>query len=414
MKRHLSVLSSLFLSFSLFGQTSVFHLNMGSHNETSDPLNYLFLPDHNTMRALVKQMADSIIAKNAKWNMQVDANFIRGTLKNDTAASNPNDILQWADDQANIEVDPHNHFNASSNPYNFADLAHLLDSCGFSGKRKNVGGFLWDSTDWTTSNDHWNKYAAGLKGNTFPSYTWTPTVIWGAGSTPPHTNDIDDLGLWRPAGATSKAQFKTHNPNGNITVIGHGCNWVIFDTTSNPQWIVNDIKAHLDYFASQSVTNNTFYVGTIMMDFRDFTSANYINKVMTVINGLAPYGSSGTGQISWQTLTEKYNTWMAAHSNVTDYFELECSNVALGVEEANNSSDGISISPNPASSTVSVIASADALISTKQSHIINAFGQEVKMQNLATGRNEINVSDLSNGIYFLRIGTFAKKIVIQK
>lgn len=409
MKKLFSLFLTATIIYNLSAQTKVFHLNMGSHSETSDQLNYLNLPDHNTMRALVKQMADSIIAKNVKWNMQVDANFIRGTLKNDTAYTNPNDILEWADDQANIEVDPHNHFDASTNPYNFADLAHLLDSCGLTGTRKNVGGFLWSSSNWTTANDHWDTYGSGLKGNTYPTYTWTPTVLWGAGSTPPHSNDIDDLGIWKPSGPGSKIQFKTHDSSKKLTVIGHGCNWVIFDTTSNPMWIVNDIVAHLNYFASQPVTSNTFYVGTIMMNFRDFNSANYINKVMTVINGLAAYGPSGTGQIAWQTLTEKYNAWSTAHLNPADNFELECSNVVLGVEDVNSFSGEISVFPNPTSSFITFTVSEG-----KQYHLFNVYGQELSSHTLEMGTNKIDVSNLRDGIYFLKIGNTAKKIVISK
>jgi len=75
--------------------------------------------------------------------------------------------------------------------------------------------------------------------------------------------------------------------------------------------------------------------------------------------------------------------------------------------------------PNPASSIVIVTASPDALISPdsyreQQFQLFNAYGQEVKIQNLVIGKNEINISNLPSGIYFLKIGNTAKKILISR
>jgi len=79
----------------------------------------------------------------------------------------------------------------------------------------------------------------------------------------------------------------------------------------------------------------------------------------------------------------------------------------IGVPEF--SEEEFSVYPNPASSFVTVIASE-----AKQSQLFNAYGQEIRNQKLIAGKNEINVSDLSNGIYFLKIGNTAKKIVVSK
>ncbi len=74
--------------------------------------------------------------------------------------------------------------------------------------------------------------------------------------------------------------------------------------------------------------------------------------------------------------------------------------------------DQISVYPNPASSTVSVIASPD-FIGTKQSDLFNVYGEDVKNQKLVSGINGIDVSDLPNGIYFLKAGNVTKKIMIN-
>ena len=83
--------------------------------------------------------------------------------------------------------------------------------------------------------------------------------------------------------------------------------------------------------------------------------------------------------------------------------------VGLGVPEFGNV-DEIAVYPNPASSIVAVTASAAG----ESLSIYNTLGAKVRCHQLALGQNEISISDLPNGIYFLKIGNTAKKIVIQK
>jgi len=46
--------------------------------------------------------------------------------------------------------------------------------------------------------------------------------------------------------------------------------------------------------------------------------------------------------------------------------------------------------------------------------LFSILGEKVGNCELEVGKNEINVSDLANGIYFLRIGNTAKKIVVNR
>ena len=75
---------------------------------------------------------------------------------------------------------------------------------------------------------------------------------------------------------------------------------------------------------------------------------------------------------------------------------------------------GFSVSPNPASSTITVIASG-----TKQSLMMcNILGEKVGGRQLATGKNEIDISNFHKGIYFIKVtdekGNFGlKKIVLH-
>ena len=56
---------------------------------------------------------------------------------------------------------------------------------------------------------------------TYQGYTWTPQVIWGGVQCPGHKPGCDDLSvsLYRPA---SSAQYKVHDPNGNLITVGGG------------------------------------------------------------------------------------------------------------------------------------------------------------------------------------------------
>lgn len=78
------------------------------------------------------------------------------------------------------------------------------------------------------------------------------------------------------------------------------------------------------------------------------------------------------------------------------------------------SDEAFAVYPNPAASYVTVTASTDALIGTKQSYLLNVYGEKVGSWLLAAGNNVISLSNLLNGIYFLKIGNTTKKIVIQK
>jgi len=56
---------------------------------------------------------------------------------------------------------------------------------------------------------------------TYQGYTWTPQIIGGGVECPGHGDGCDDLSvsLYRPA---SSAQYKVHDPNGNLITVGGG------------------------------------------------------------------------------------------------------------------------------------------------------------------------------------------------
>lgn len=96
-----------------------------------------------------------------------------------------------------------------------------------------------------------------------------------------------------------------------------------------------------------------------------------------------------------------------------DDLKLEVLQTTNAVSEIGNEIE-FSVSPNPASSMIAVIASG-----AKQSLIIcNLLGEKVGSQQLAIGKNEIDISNLHRGVYFVKVtdenGSFGvKKIVVQ-
>ena len=67
-----------------------------------------------------------------------------------------------------------------------------------------------------------------------------------------------------------------------------------------------------------------------------------------------------------------------------------------GVEE--NEMSNINVYPNPATNVINVSAQG-----FEQYQLVNMLGQTVISNNLVNGNAQINVSELSNGVYFVRL-----------
>lgn len=336
-------------------QTKPLYLNIGSHNESNDPVQYASNAfQYNQARAAVAQIADTIIALNARWNMQVESNFIRGVLNHENGGTNSQDLLEWADNTLHIEVDPHNHFNALQNPYNYPDLAKLLDSCGLH-NRYNLGGFIWRS--FPNADEDWTDYQQPVAGHSFPQFEWQPRVIWGGGS-PGHIDDYSAFGLWKPAGPTPLL-FGQHEPDNYLTCIGNGCSWLL-RTTTPADSIVQLVEDLIDWIDSQPANPNAFYTATLMFNFRDLnlTAGNYPNgshatRIAAIIRALQPFVEDG--RLVWATLSQKYEVWHGQHNNPEDHFVLRCEDIVLDADDQPlGENQGFRLFPNPANRYIQV------------------------------------------------------------
>jgi hypothetical protein len=372
MKFKAPLLTVAFLSvipFSMKAQTMPLYLNFNSHNEISDNINYSSSSTWNQYRQIILTLADTFANNGVKWNLQAESDFIRANIAMENGYTNPNDLLDSLDNSPTVEVDPHNHFdnNPSSttyNPFNYSDLAHLLDSTGCVYPRNNMGGFLW------TVGSDFMPYQNPVQGNTYPTYYWNPQVIWGAGS-PGHTNDYNGYGVWKPAGATMN--FFTHTSSNHLTFIGNGCSNVVFDTT-HVSTIVDQIVGTLQYIQYQPYNYMNMFTASIQMNFRDMDTPGYTDTIAAIVRALKPYVASG--QIVYQTLTEKYITWYTAHTNTSDHFQLDCSGLHLGTDEVTTSSS-VQLFPNPANAEVTIQASEPI----EQAEIFDATGKLIYLKD---------------------------------
>ena len=384
------IIFSFFLSQNISAQTMPLYINFNSHNEISDHIIYSNSATWNQYRGIVLALADTFHAHNAKWNLQCESDFILADITRENGYANPNDLLDSLDNSATVEVDPHNHFDSVTtsmtyNPYNYPDLAHLLDSAGLAYPRKNMGGFLW-----ATATD-WMPYQNPVAGYTFSNYSWNPNVIWGAGS-PNHTSDYNGYGVWKPQGGN--ISFFTHDPSKHLTFIGNGCSFVIFDTT-HVATIVNQVAEMIQYIQYQPYSSMAMYTASIQMNFRNIASPGFVDTVAAIVRALQPYVNSG--QIIYQTLTEKYTTWYAAHSVATDHWKTDCQGLPLEVQNS-ETENSFEIFPNPATDYLTINFSEKI----KSIEILNAEGKLEMKKDVAenTGSCFIDVSDLPPGLYF--------------
>lgn len=409
-----NLLTFIFLSFIInysIGQTPIY-LNFVSHNEVSDPYDYVNSSnDYWLVTDVAKEIADTIISRQAKWNVQVDANYIFGNLNHDNAATNPNDFLEWANNSPYIDVDGHNHFDASVNPYNYADLAHLLDSCGVVFSVNEVAG------TWMAPLETWTPYQSPVQGYTYTNYSYQADLLWGGG-TPSHSNDINDFGVWKPTGPNSALEFRTHAPQNHLTYIGSGCKDKIefaLDPLNGEQKlttdeIISNLKAMSDYFNSLPSGPNDFYTLNFLINFRDFPQIpSFADSIAKIIDGIQPYVDNG--KIIWATLADKYNTWYNLHTDPFDHFSYKCEDTPLIVEDVFNDDD-FSVYPNPSQGNIEITCNKKI----ERMEIIDNIGNTIyNVESPKPNQNKFSFQ-LSKGIYFIKIitssSTVTKKIEV--
>lgn len=364
-------ITTLFIGLTscLLAQSPKLYFTLTSHNEPNE--SYTASASYTPVKDTLKRIVDIVFAKNAKYNMQIMPNFAQGALTHQLAASTSTDILEYANKiggtaGAVVEIDPR---YKPTTFYNIADVSYSINLTGATSS-KNVGGFVYYnstvtpvSSAYSVSAD-WIPYTASITAINTPSYSWKANIIWGAGSLPPHTNDANNYGTWKPRGKNDSIDFYCHDPNQTVWLQGNGCGWVLTPTT-NVNQMISEIRTEATKIVNGTYPSNKFYNGHVMINFRDFGTSTVtpgfqmpviLSRVIDSINVMVTQG-----KIEWKTITQKqaaFNAWSTA--NNMPYSQWRCGQTTTlaavcymtGLEK--RQTDNFVISPNPTSNVLKI------------------------------------------------------------
>ncbi|TAE29984.1 MAG: hypothetical protein EAZ92_05495 [Candidatus Kapaibacterium sp.] len=408
------------------------YINLNTHAEESDrdpqgmTLNYSANQIQYThYRALVKQIADMVRSKGAKWNYQSDWNFLDGGIKYDRgdASTNNKNLFRWMaeDNNGRIQLDPHAH----ETRYNYADVAKMLDSVSPVVKAsKNVGGFTWNGPMAASSlmgmsvrGYTWDSLGKGLQGRVFRNYTWKAEVLLGGASYNPrtmmtsHGQDLNHAGAWRPRD-TSTSGYKNHTCTAALANLGVGGDALINDSgdvASNVAAVMANIRATI---AAMKANKGKFFVMQIQTNQRAFTRAGYMDKISRVIDSVNVL--MRTERVQWATHSEKAATWKALYNEQPNFYPYtdgtdRCSTPPNRTMTLVHSSTSypLNIAPNHASDAISI-----RFTLPRSEHIrlsaTNIFGQEVALildEQRSEGEHLIrfDTQNLPSGMVFIRL-----------
>jgi hypothetical protein len=377
------ILLFVMLAISIFAkaQAPKLYIHFVSHNEPTDNLQ----TNLNYTKAKLKmfQMAEIIDSANLKWNVQSSDGFVFGA-RNDQNNTNTNvfKTLATAPYNDNVEIDPRskNLFNQ-----NIADQWYLLDSLGGNPTHA-LGGCIYSTDDPSNHPIDWEQYRNPIIG-TVHGNSWQCDLITGAGSYPPHQNDLNDFGVFKP---DSPLNFYQHNESQNLWCIGVGCA-PLLDSLSDEQAIIDLIQGQVDSIQSGLWPSNKFYVTRIMTNQSEFGPL-FFTKLRKVIDSLTLIPSN---QLVWANIGETFvdfEDWRTTSSQ--QYSQWLCGETYNYVNEITGLK--FDFYPNPTSDVLSIN------FEDQNSHLIKIIdftGKEVFESNIISVTN-LNVQQFKSGVYF--------------
>ncbi|MEO8665944.1 MAG: hypothetical protein ABI462_10640 [Ignavibacteria bacterium] len=297
----LSALIVLFLNSLTYSHTQTpVYLTFVTHNEDAEPYNTNF-NYYILRRNIIVQLADSLIARGAKWNFQSDWRFLLGVKNFDTGNvilnTNGKNLIKWLVEDKGIDCDPHAHENA----YNYADIAYLHSQIGITPSGV-VGGFLYDSI---VNGNNWENLENGIYGRVYTAYFWKPDILFGGG-TQNHLNDPQNLGAWKPQ---SMANYYFHDTTKHLTLIGNGCANKIYDTT-NVSTAIQRIRNIVNAITYHALPDTGFYTATVFMSIGQFNTSQ-MNKMLQFIDSIKVFADQE--KVVWKNLKDIYNTWNSSY-----------------------------------------------------------------------------------------------------
>jgi len=396
MKTWVTILGLLLSIGNAFGQIPKLYIHIVSHNEPTDNIESSALI-FNKFKNNALQMANIINTKNVRWNLQTSDGFILGALQYQSAGTSSTDIFETLAKPPyndNIEIDPR---SKNKGGRNIADQWYLLDSCG-ANPSHNLGGFIYTTTNPSLVPIDWLQYRNPIIGNIYGN-SWQCSILSGAGSYPPHTNDLDDFGVFKP---DTTNNFYSHNPTRNLWCMGKGCAPVL-DSLDNEQVIIDLIQSQVDSIQSGLWPQNKFYVTRIMTNQREYGPL-FFQKISKVIDSLNLIPSS---KLQWATISETFTSFQAWQtSSGLNYSQWLCGQTTSDIENLGINNEFL-IYPNPFSNTVSIDFNDD------QEHKIEVVDNlgSILYSLIINSNTAIDLSKFSNGLYIVFVDGRAQKII---
>ena len=395
MRKILLLSIATIVSTTIFCQNPKVYINFVSHNEPGDTL-HSQLP-FLRMYPKVQQLADIIDAKGASWNLETCDGMASGALKYQGKTSNIFKTIVSGKYADNIEIDPRNKQTIYTN---IADLYHILDSLGAK-PTQTLGGFMYYSKVQDKPID-WYQYQDTIVGGMYPKVKWKCKLMYGAGSNPPHTNDLNDYGIWKPK---SESEFYSHLESNTAYFIGNGCQPLAgLDSTEDHQIIISHLRNFVDSINDGLIPSDKFVAYTIMINQAHF-GPTLFQKVSAICDSVNTWGAD----FKWAKLSDKlaaFETWKSSTINLSS--QLACGEKATELSKITSTSTNLSIYPNPTEGIFTVRSSNQNLVK-----VLDNIGRLVYSKKAENSETLIDLSDFTKGIYFINDGTETVKLIIE-
>lgn len=391
-----------FLTTTIIAQGKIF-IYLNSHNE--DNIGYLNMPggyvNYTQSRAALVQLAQLTHSKGAKQNWGSDWVALKAIARYDTGtsltATNGKNLCRWMSEDMGIECDPHSH----ETTYNYGDVAYLMSQLGVA-PSGNISGFLFGQLQ---NGNNWEDYDDGIQGDSFPSYTWHPEVLWGGGS-PNHVDDLNYYGCYKPK---SMAEVNVHEPSKNLTLVGVGCH-IKMDDTSTVAYNMSIIHRLVDAVENGTLPANGIYTQEIMCTESKMKNAYFLPLVSEMIDSVNVLVNQG--KVQWAHLSEIEDYWKNEYDSVP--FVVDCdfnSVIALPSAIEETSVSQLKAYPNPAEAMIYVEASEELF--GQELSIIDLSGRSCLLTKISHSLTQLDTYNLQPGIYLLRSGSSIFKFTKQ-
>lgn len=260
----------------------------------------------------------------ATYDWQTDWNFLLGLQKFDEGSSLTNNktLPKYLVEDLGMSADPHSH---QHNGYNYADVAYLMQSLGVTPSGI-VGGFIAAPA----SSSEYDELSQTLTGSKYPSYSWTPTAMWGGG-TGLHIDETEQWvsGIWIPK---SESDFFTPVSTGT-PVIGR------YDGDFNG---LDDLLAKQAAGELEAGNMYTITITTNQNLFTDDYIAAFEKQLLTYSDETA------AGKIVWTTLPNALSIWKTQYQSKPTLlkYDGDGSRSSLSPVESNTSTTSKPSSPS--------------------------------------------------------------------